>query len=84
MERMEVNCMDEGVYLRISKRLLLFARKSGSTCRYSGQFASVNSKMEVLAKQGDVPDGSIYRQHRDSNPPIVITENTNVISKKLK
>jgi hypothetical protein len=46
--------------------------------------ASVNSKMEVLAKQGDVPDGSIYRQHRDSNPLIVITENTNVISKKLK
>jgi hypothetical protein len=46
--------------------------------------ASVNFKMEVLAKQGDVPDGSIYRQHRDSNPPIVITENTNVISKKLK
>jgi len=66
------------------KTFITFCKEIGVDMPILRAVASVNSKMEVLAKQGDVPDGSIYRQHRDSNPPIVITENTNVISKKLK
>jgi len=58
------------------KTLITFCKEIGVDMPILRAVASVNSKMEVLAKQGEVPDGSIYRQHRGSNPPVVITENT--------
>jgi UDPglucose 6-dehydrogenase len=66
------------------KTLITFCEAIGVDMPILSAVASVNSKMESLAKQGRVPDGSIYRQHRGSDPPIVITENTNVVGKKLK
>jgi UDPglucose 6-dehydrogenase len=66
------------------KTLITFCEEIGVDMPILSAVASVNSKMEVLAKQGEVPNGSIYRQHRGSDPPVVITENPNVISKKLE